>query len=112
MDLVPCGTDNYNYTNKEEIVLKGVDTSYCLKDKSYLKMRSIISAKNFNMLDIRLNACVNSTANNNSCASEADQRAYFKGVNFAIFPVFKYFDFDEYVDPIKSYIDDVQFYPV
>lgn len=40
-------------------------------------LRSTYAASHFNMLDIRLYACVNSTDNKNMCASEADQANYF-----------------------------------
>jgi hypothetical protein len=33
LELVVCGTDNFNYTKKAEILLKAVDTLYCVKNK-------------------------------------------------------------------------------
>lgn len=64
-----CGTDNFNYTDNKEIIFKDVDTFQCIKDKSKLMLRSTFAAEHFNMLDIRLFACVNSTSNNNMCKS-------------------------------------------
>lgn len=76
LELVPCGLDNFNYTDKEEIVFKDVDTFKCLKDKSKLRLRSTFAAKHFNMLDIRLYACVNSTDKNFTCKTPEEQQAF------------------------------------
>lgn len=71
-ELVPCGTDNFNYTDAKEIIFKDVDTFMCVKNKSLLVLRSTEAASHFNMLDIRLYSCVNSTENNNTCKSEEE----------------------------------------
>lgn len=83
-----CGTDNFNYTNKYETILKGVSVGKCVKDKSWLQVRSIFSANHFNMVEVRFVTCMNSTANNNSCLPEADIRKYLAGVNICFLNLF------------------------
>ena len=56
----------------------------CVKNKSELVLRSTYAASHFNMLDIRLYACVNSTENKNMCATPEQQADYF---NTAVIPI-------------------------
>ena len=62
LDLEICGDNGYNFNNKEEYYLKGVNNGWCVKNKTALFVRSSLRSSVFNMLDLRLNTCVNSTA--------------------------------------------------
>lgn len=72
-----CGTDNINYADKDDLVFKGINTMYCIQNKTSLYLRSTFAAAHFNMFDIRLNLCVNSTANSNGCATTDEMAAFY-----------------------------------
>jgi hypothetical protein len=65
VELIPCGTDNFNYPDKNEIITKGIPSLYCVKNKSLLRVRSTLYAPNMNMFEVRYKPCVDSTKVNN-----------------------------------------------
>jgi hypothetical protein len=77
MELVTCGTTNFNFTDSSKIITAGINTRLCVKDKSQLNMRGVFTSAICNFLDVRLYACVNSTTSNVTCASVSDATAYF-----------------------------------
>eukprot|EP00347_Sterkiella_histriomuscorum_P022098 403331687 len=116
LETVPCGLDNYNYTNKEEVVLKQVSIANCVKDKSMLKMKGTLYGKNAQFLEIRVQPCIDpSTINNvNStiCATFEEQTKWWSGVNLLVYPVNTYFDFNDLDSSVKYFIDDTIFFPI
>jgi hypothetical protein len=46
LETETCGTDKYNYTNSDEIVLKQVSIAQCVKNKTMLKMKGTLYGKN------------------------------------------------------------------
>jgi hypothetical protein len=56
----------------------------CVKNKSTFVIRATFAASHFNMIDIRLNTCVNSTSNATNatvCLSPAAITSYLQGVS-------------------------------
>ena len=86
LETVPCGTENYNYSSPEEMVLKQVSVANCIKDKSMLKVKGTLYGKNAQFIEIRVQPCIDPTTvdniNSTKCATMAEQAAYFKGVRF------------------------------
>lgn len=50
LELVICGNDNFNYSNKDEMILKGINTMLCVKeyDKTKFTLRSTFFASHYN----------------------------------------------------------------
>ena len=77
--------------------LKGATAAMCIKDKSKLYVLGTIRAPTFNMIDLRLNTCINSTAPNSTvCASDADMRTFFSGVSLKSI-LTSYLDFSQHL---------------
>ena len=68
------------------------------------------------MIDVRLSPCLDPTTVNNInstvCASLEDQAKWFNGVNMVVYPINHYFDFNDFNEPVKGFIDDTFFYPI
>jgi hypothetical protein len=84
IETVPCGLDNYNYTNKDEIALKQVNVANCVKDKSKIKVKGTLYAANAQLMEVRVLPCIDNTVVNNinstKCATFEEQAAWFNGV--------------------------------
>ena len=55
---------------------------------------------------------MNNTGSNITCASTEQQNNFFKTYDFQARFVNKYFDFNDFENPIKSFIDDRMFFPI
>ena len=53
LELVQCGTDNFIFKNKTEIIMYGVNKMMCLKYKNYTVSGDFYSEK-FNYLTIKV----------------------------------------------------------
>lgn len=84
IETVPCDTANYNYSNVEEMVLKQVSIARCIKDKSVLRVKGTLYGKNAQLIEIRVQPCLDPSTvdnvNSTICATMAEQAAYFRGV--------------------------------
>ena len=38
IETIICGDNSFNYTNKEEQKMKGIDTYFCIKNKSDISL--------------------------------------------------------------------------
>ncbi|CDW80946.1 UNKNOWN [Stylonychia lemnae] len=116
LETETCGTEGYNYTNKDEVVLKQVSIAQCVKDKSMLKMKGTLYGKNAQFLEIRVQPCIDPTKENNInstiCATFEEQAVWWKNVNLLVYPVNTYFDFSDFTNPVKYFIDDTIFFPI
>jgi hypothetical protein len=63
-----CGL-NFNYSNKEELVFKSIDTCYCFKNKSELAIGGTFLSSFYQTLTFKIHACINSTTSNITCKS-------------------------------------------
>jgi hypothetical protein len=80
VELVTCGTTNFNYSDPAMIITAGINTRLCVKDKTKLNMRGVFTSAVCNFIDVRLYACENSTTSNVTCASVEEATDYFSGV--------------------------------
>eukprot|EP00347_Sterkiella_histriomuscorum_P011910 403370628 len=111
LEMVYCGVDNLAYDNKEEILLKGVDKYLCIKDKKYLNIGGTFLSKIYKYLLIRFEICNNSTFNNN-CAPNEDIRMFFVKNEIWFRFVNSYFDFVDFQQPVKRFIEDRLYFPL
>jgi hypothetical protein len=76
LEHILCNTTNLNYTDVDEIVLKGVDKMRCIKNKTELALGGTFSAAEMRTYLFSFEICVNSSSNNFSCASIEEILAY------------------------------------
>ena len=73
---------------------------YCLKNKDW-RLQGDFYSKVFSFMEIQLDKCRGS-----NCANKTEINNFFNNafLNFAM--INTYFDFQDYENPIKHYIDD------
>lgn len=88
----------------------------CVKDKSKLRVKGTLYGANMNMIEVRLQPCIDNSVINNInstiCATYDDQAIWYNGKNLVIYLVNTYFDFTDFVSPVKRFIDDTFFWPI
>jgi len=70
LEMVDCGLENFNHTDKEDMKVKEVNTQYsCLKNKSEMGVGGTFRSKKFEYIQILLNTCNNKTSGGIVCKS-------------------------------------------
>lgn len=80
----------------------------CLKKKDY-ELQGDYYSENFKYLEIRLFKCRNATTKH-ECKDSDVINKFFEDLYFSVAFVNSYFDFTDYDDPIKYFIDDSLFF--
>lgn len=79
-------------------------------------MKGTLYGKNAQFLEVRVQPCIDSTVVNNDnstiCATYEEQTAWWVGVNLLVYPINTFFDFNDFVSPVKFFIDDTIFFPI
>lgn len=108
MNFTLCGTEYFNYTNQTDVVTYGINEYNCLVDKNYTFAGDYYS-ENFEYLEIKVWKCMNSSTYN-GCQNNTAIDNFFTGQSLSFAFVNTYFDFNDYVTPIKYFIDDSLFW--
>eukprot|EP00347_Sterkiella_histriomuscorum_P007363 403349230 len=112
LELIKCQDKYFQYSRKDDSVYKDIFDFFCIKDKSTLRLGGTWTANRFEYLEVLLIPCRNTTTNNVVCATQQQQVDYFNEVDFQFRFVNQYFDFDDFDNPIKQYIDDRYYIPI
>ncbi len=110
IELIECGNENFNYRDQEEVTKYGINKFMCFKDHNY-SLQGDFYSRYFKYIELRLYKCINSTSFN-SCASNEEISDYFKIRKFSVAFVNSYFDFNDFENPIKTFIDDSLFWDI
>ncbi len=70
LELITCGTENFNFSDTTEIKIKGVDTYLCVKDKSYLRGRGAFTSNEYEFIKVLVVPCVNSSSSKTICETK------------------------------------------
>ncbi len=111
VDLIICNTTNLNYSNTDEILIKGVDSMLCVKNKSELALGGLWTAAKYLSFSVTFKICENSTANNHSCSSMDVINTYLAANYMGVRVINSYFDYNDLYDPVKFFIDDTIYFP-
>ena len=112
LEMVRCGLDNFNHTDKEEMILKGIENYQCIKNKSEFFIGGTFLADTFELLAVAVKNCRNSSDSNVTCKPLSDQDLFFSFNELQIRVVNQYYDKDDIEYPIKSYIKDSLYFPL
>eukprot|EP00347_Sterkiella_histriomuscorum_P015448 403356992 len=117
LELVQCGQDYFNYEDKVELRFKEVPTFKCIKDKSKMNVGGTFQSSLYQQVRVFLVPCVNNTSTANIsasivCKSKEEQKKFFDSVDMRTRYVYRYFDQNDYENPIKGYIEDKVFLPL
>lgn len=85
----------------------GISKQNCLKKKDY-ELQGDFYSDTFKYLEIRLFKCRNMTTKQDCKDSDAINK-FFEDLDFSVAFVNSYFDFTDYDNPIKYFIDDSLF---
>lgn len=103
IDVQECGLDKFQYSNQSEIAMYGINHMLCFKNQNYSLQGDFYSQK-FKYLNLKLNRCKLNCKN----ASEIDK--YLNSLTLSVAFVNRYFDYDDFESPVKTYIDDSLFF--
>lgn len=85
------------------------ESFYCAPDKLNVDLNGVYGEKSFNVWDIRLTLCKNTTDNNNYCSSEEERERIFNQFFGIVFINSRKIDYSNYTNPIESsYISFLQ----
>jgi hypothetical protein len=107
--LTECGNQYFNFDNKVDAKLYGIDRMMCVKDKDSYKIEGDYYATHFKYLEVKLLKCIPS----NSivpCKNASQIDAFFNPKMFSLAFVNSFFDFQDYNKPISQFIDDSIFF--
>eukprot|EP00347_Sterkiella_histriomuscorum_P014903 403359074 len=112
LELIKCQDKYFQYSRQNDSVYKDIFDFFCIKDKSSFTLGGTWTTSRLEYLEVLLIPCRNSTSSSVVCASQQQQVDYFNEVDFQFRFVNQYFDFDDFENPIKQYIDDRYYIPI
>ena len=80
LELVKCGTEYFNYSNKAEILSKGINNYLCIKNKTWMSTGGVFTTNIYQYLVVTMVPCLNNTNSDITCAQKETQDAYLRGV--------------------------------
>lgn len=103
IDMELCGQ---NFPLKDDTVYNriGLASYYCPKSNDYY-IASNFNSESYSQLEINLFKCSTGT-----CKSNAEMETALNSHYFDIAVLNSYFDFEDYDTPIKTYVEDLNFY--
>jgi len=99
-----CTYESFNHTDIDEFDTKYMNTYYCIKNSSALRLGGSYSASRYEAIQIKLSGCKNGS--DVICASQESIDAFMQYQYIVLRYISYYFDKDSKYDPIKSYIND------
>ena len=96
-----CG-DNFQYANQTEAKKLGIDQYFCPSSRDF-KVRGNSFSDTYEYFALSISKCEGA-----SWAGDIDDKIKYMNVDIAVANTF--FDFDDFEDPIKTYIDDRLYY--
>ena len=91
-----------------KVTTLGIKEFYCPDSREFAALGNILS-ETYKYFEFNVNKCDNATSPV-VCATPAEIDAVQKTLEIDLYVVNSYFDFDDYNNPIKTYIDDRFYY--
>jgi len=91
------GTKYFKYQNQTEVNLLGINNAYCSTDRNFLIQGNSLS-EDFLYIELLLTKCSGS-----GCPADLNSKISKMKVEVPVVNTF--FNFDDYQDPVKTYID-------
>lgn len=105
-----CGEKSFNYHDQQEVKTFGIQNFNCLTESDYDIIGNFYR-KNMRYLELKLWKCQNLTAPKGVvCKNQTFIDNYFNGETFSFAFVNSMFALDNYIQPIKYFIDDSLFF--
>lgn len=70
IEMALCGETGFNYSDPAEIKRKGIANYMCVKNKTEFLFQGTFESQEYKYMTIKVKPCINTTANNNSCATK------------------------------------------
>ncbi|CAI2384266.1 unnamed protein product [Moneuplotes crassus] len=97
-----CG-NNFRYDNQQEIDYLKLSEFYCPDSRNFSVLGNILS-ETVSYFSFRITRCNNATSTV-TCQSNTTINSILKKVQIRVYIVNTYFDFEDYDNPIKTYLD-------
>ena len=93
-----CSNVGFDFSDQVKVTEYGINSYYCIQNKTAYYLMGDYYKQNFTYLEIRLNACTNTTANNNSCQSQDAINTFVDTKQMSIAFINTFFDFNDYTE--------------
>lgn len=104
MAFSECGETGFSYPDEDIVSLYGINKLICLKNQNY-SLQGDYYSRDFKYLEIKLFKC-NPNLPTSNCSNTSTINSFFENLDFSVAFVNSYFDFSDYEQPIKQFIDD------
>ena len=101
IEFEECTNDKFRYSNKEQLTQINFSSYICPKTKDFRVMGDSFSSR-YTYFELNLSKCSDSE----TCKSEDEINSLLSGNVLDMAVINTYFDFEDYSNPLKTYIDD------
>ena len=102
IEMEICG-DNFPYDDQDVYKRSGLSLFLCPKNNDYF-LQSNFNSDEFYTIEIFIQKC------NSGCQSDADIENVLNSHFLELALINSYFDFEDYKNPIKTYLEDINFF--
>ncbi|CDW84258.1 UNKNOWN [Stylonychia lemnae] len=110
LDIDLCNNTGFNFTDQYSVKQFGILNQYCLKNKSAFFLNGDFYSFNFTYIEIKLNRCFNRSSSPIICQDPQVIKDFFTPLQFSVPYVNTFFDFNDYDQQVKYFIDDSLFW--
>lgn len=100
-----CGNDYFRYEDQDLVDSFGISYYICPVTNEF-EVQGNIFADTYKYFGFTIKKCSGTTASGAACASEADIEEALQYIDLRVALVNSYFDFEDYNQPVQTYIDD------
>ena len=105
-----CG-DSFPLKDKELYDRIRIQNAICPLSDDYFLSSNFLGDE-MSIFEIKVSKCTNTTENNNFWKSDEEIDSALQNINFIAYIISTYFDFNDYENPIKTYVDDTDYFNI